>query len=252
MSDLGIETDLGGQVAVVIGGTTGIGRAIAEALADSGAEVVPTSRTESSVREAARAVGTDLVCPTDVTSREDVRTLFERTVEEVGAINVLVNSAGVVQEATPAGELADETWELVIDTNLYGVFLASQLVPEYMVDDGPRSVLNVGSMNGEKAVKGLSAYVSSKFGVKGLTETLALEYAPEIRVNAVAPGYVKTRQNEEALEDEEVKAAIERRTPLARYADMDEVAATSLFLCSPGAGYVTGETLVVDGGFSVK
>ena len=252
MSDLGIDTNLDGQVAVVVGGTTGIGRAIAEALDASGADVVPTSRTESSVEEAAAAVDCDLVCPTDVTEREDVRTLFERTVDEVGEINVLVNSAGVVQEQKPVSELSDDEWHLTLDTNLYGVFVASQLVPEYMAD-GPRSILNVGSMNGEKAVKGLAAYVASKFGVKGLTQTLALEYAAEdIRVNAVAPGYVKTRQNEAALENEDVKAAIERRTPMARYADMDEVAATSLFLCSPGAGFVTGETLVVDGGFSVK
>lgn len=253
MSDVGISADLDGRIAVVVGGTTGIGRAIAETLAESGADVVPTSRTESSVEEAAEAVGTDLVCPTDVTDRAAVRELFERTVEAVGPIDVLVNSAGVVQEAKPVRDIADDEWDLVLDTNLYGVFLASQLVPEYMAEDGDRSILNVGSMNGEQPIRGLTAYVASKFGVKGLTQNFALEYAGEgIRVNAIAPGYVKTRQNEAALEDPDTREAIHRRTPLSRYATLEEVAASALFMVSPGAAFVTGETLVVDGGFSKK
>jgi NAD(P)-dependent dehydrogenase (short-subunit alcohol dehydrogenase family) len=253
VTDLGISPEFDGQVAVVVGGTSGIGRAIAEALAESGADVVPTSRTESSVEDAAEAVGCDLVCPTDVTDREDVRTLFERTVEAVGEIDILVNSAGVVQESKPVGEITDDEWELIVETNLYGVFVGSQLAPQYMADDGSRSILNIGSMNGERAVKGLTAYVATKFGVKGLTENFALEYASDdIRVNALAPGYVKTRQNAEALEDPDTKKAIHRQTPLSRYATLEEVAATALFMLSPAAAFVTGETLVVDGGFTKK
>jgi NAD(P)-dependent dehydrogenase (short-subunit alcohol dehydrogenase family) len=251
--DVGISADLSGQVAVVVGGTTGIGRAIAEALHESGADVVPTSRTESSVEDATDAVDCDLVCPTDVTDRESVRELFERTAEEVGPINVLVNSAGVIQESKPVSELTDDEWSLIQETNLYGVFVGSQLVPEYMAEDGNRAILNVSSMNGDQAVKGLTAYVASKFGVKGLTQNFALEYADQdIRVNAIGPGYVKTRQNEEALENESVKQAIEGRTPLSRYAELDEVAASALFMVSPGATFITGETLLVDGGFSLK
>jgi NAD(P)-dependent dehydrogenase (short-subunit alcohol dehydrogenase family) len=253
VTNVGIAADLEGRVAVVIGGTTGIGRAIAEALAGAGADVVPTSRTEASVEDAAGAVGTDLICPTDVTERAEVRTLFERTVEELGEIDILVNSAGVIQEAKPVDEISDDEWELVLDTNLYGVFLASQLVPEYMPDEGDRSILNVGSMNGDQPVKGLSAYVASKFGVKGITQNFALEYAPDdIRVNALAPGYVKTRQNEDALEDPDTQAAIHGRTPLSRYASLDEVAGSALFMVSPAAGFITGETLVIDGGFSKR
>lgn len=253
MTDLGISAALDGRVAVVIGGTTGIGRAIAEALADAGADVVPTSRTESTVRETADAVGCDLICTTDVTEREDVRQLFDRTVAEVGEIDVLVNSAGVVQEAKPVGKITDEEWELIVQTNLYGVFVASQVVPEYMSDGDDRTILNIGSMNGERAVQGLAAYVGTKFGVRGLTENFALEYADDgIRVNALAPGYVKTRQNEDALEDPDTREAIHRQTPLSRYATLEEVAASALYLVSPAAAFVTGETLLVDGGFTKK
>jgi len=253
MTDYGVSVDLSGQVAVVVGGTTGIGREIAEALAANGADVVPTSRTESSVRDAAEAVGCDLVCPTDVTDRSSVRDLFERTVEEVGEIDVLVNSAGVVQDAKPVSEITDEEWELAIGTNLYGVFVASQLVPEYMSEDGARSILNIGSMNGQQPIPGLTAYVATKFGVNGLTQNFALEYADEeIRVNALAPGYVKTRQNRDALEDPDTREAIHRRTPLSRYATLEEIAGTALFMVSPAAGFTTGETLLIDGGFTMK
>jgi NAD(P)-dependent dehydrogenase (short-subunit alcohol dehydrogenase family) len=251
--DISLSVDLEGQVAAVIGGTTGIGRAIAEALAEAGADVVPTSRTESSVREAAEAVDCDVVCPVDVTERGDVETFFERVTAEVGPINVLVNSAGVVQEAQPVEELSDEEWELIIETNLYGVFVGSQVVPEYMPEEGNRTILNVGSMNGEQPIQGLTAYVASKFGVKGLTQNFALDYADQdIRVNAIAPGYVITRQNEEALNDPDTRAAIHGRTPLSRYATLEEVAASALFMISPAAGYITGETLLLDGGFSLK
>ena len=253
MTEYGITADLEDRVAVVIGGTTGIGRAIAEAIADAGADVVPTSRTESSVEDAATAVGTDLVCPTDVTERDDVRHLFERTVDEFGAIDILVNSAGIVQEGKRVGEIGDDEWEAIVDTNLYGVFVASQLVPDYMSAGGDRSILNVGSMNGVRPLHGMTAYVASKFGVTGLTQNFAIEYASRnIRVNAIAPGYVKTRQNADALEDPETREGIHGRTPLSRYARLEELAGSALYMVSPAAGFVTGETLVIDGGFTIR
>lgn len=253
LGDVGIDVDLDGHVAVVTGGTSGIGRAIAEALADAGADVVPASRTEASVEEAAAAVGCDLVCPTDVTDRAAVRTLFERTNEVVGPIDILVNSAGIVQEGKRVGEISDEEWQAIVDTNLYGVFVASQLVPEYMSDASNRSILNVGSMNGVRPLHGMTAYVASKFGVHGLTQNFAIEYAREdVRVNAIAPGYVKTRHNEDALEDPEMREAIHGRTPLSRYATLEELAGSALYMVSPAAGFVTGETLVIDGGYTIR
>jgi NAD(P)-dependent dehydrogenase (short-subunit alcohol dehydrogenase family) len=253
MSEYGITADLEDRVAVVIGGTAGIGREIAEALAQASADVVPTSRTESSVEDAAAAVGSDLVCPTDVTERGDVRHLFERTVDELGAIDVLVNSAGIVQEGKRVGEIDDEEWAAIVDTNLYGVFVASQLVPDYMSDRSDRSILNVGSMNGVRPLHGMTAYVASKFGVTGLTQNFAIEYASrDIRVNAIAPGYVKTRQNADALEASDTREAIHGRTPLSRYATLEELAGSALYMVSPAAGFVTGETLVIDGGYTIR
>lgn len=249
---MALETGLDGQVAVVVGGTSGIGRAIAARLHEEGATVVPTSRSEERVAAACESVDCDLLQPTDVTSRPAVRTLFERVHDEVGPPNVLVNSAGVVQEAKPVERIEDDEWDRIVETNLYGVFLAAQLFPEFAADEGERSILNVGSMNGEAPVSGLTAYGASKFGVKGLTQYLALEYAPEVRVNAVAPGYVKTRQNEEALDDPDTREAIHRRTPLSRHADAGEIADAAAYLASPLAGFVTGETLVIDGGFTLR
>lgn len=249
---MALETGLDDQVAVVVGGTRGIGRAIAERFHEEGAEVVPASRSEENVRDACEAVDCDLVQPTDVTERDQVTALFERVHDEVGPVNVLVNCAGVIQEALPVEDIDDDYWNLIVDTNLYGTFLASQLFPDYMASEGNRAILNIGSMNGEGPMKGLSAYGATKFGVKGLTQYLAIEYAPDARVNALAPGYVKTRQNEEALSDPDTKAAIQGRTPLSRYATLEEVADAAAYLASPLAGFVTGETLVVDGGFMLR
>lgn len=246
-----MKTGLDGQTAVVIGGTTGIGRAIAEALAEEGVNVVPTSRTEAKVRDAAEAVECDIVRPIDVTERDQVTELFERVTAEIGGIDVLVNSAGVLQDVKPTAEITDREWDDIIETNLYGVFLASQLIPAYM-GEGHKAILNISSVNGDIPVPQLSVYGASKFGVKGLTKNLALEYGEQgIRVNAIAPGYVKTRQNREALEADDLREVLHDRTPLSRYAKLDEVADAAVFLSSPAASFITGETLLIDGGLSL-
>lgn len=253
MTDVGISADLHNQTAVIFGGTQGIGRAIAETLHNAGADVVPTSRTETSVRDAAESVDCDLVHPADVTDREDVRSLLERTVDQIGPINILINSAGVVQDAKPVADIGDDDWNVVLDTNLYGVFLTSQLIPEYMPDEGNRNIVNVSSMSSKQPIKGMTAYTASKFGVTGLTQNFALDYADRnIRVNAIAPGYVRTSQTEDVLDDPDTRDAIHRRTPLSRYADVEDIAASALFLASPAASFVTGEILLVDGGFTLK
>ncbi|MHB9287922.1 SDR family NAD(P)-dependent oxidoreductase [Halobacteriales archaeon Cl-PHB] len=243
--------DLSGRTAVVTGGTHGIGRAIAEALDEQGATVVPTSRTTESVEDAAAAVDTDLVCPTDVSSRSDVEGLFEAVAERYGGVDILVNSAGLFQHEMPPEEIDDEEWNRVVDVNLYGTFLTCQTVPQYMTGEDS-AIVNVSSMAAERPLRGVTAYVATKAGINGMTRSLAVEYADQgIRVNAISPGYVKTRQNAEALETDSLREAIYRKTPLERYGDLEEVATSAVYLASPAAGFITGETLRIDGGFTI-
>jgi len=245
------DSELRGETAIVIGGTSGIGRAIAERLTDAGVDVVPTSRTEADVAATADALGCDLVYPTDTTNREQVTRLFERVSNQYGEINILINSAGIFFDERPPSEITDTEWQKITMTNLYGVFLSSQISHSYL-REGRGVIIHIGSIAGHIPLYGQSAYVATKFGVSGLTKSFAAEYAADgIRVNAVDPGYVKTPQNADALKDEEIKERIEARTPLGRYVTPDEVAATTKFLCSPDASMITGETVLVDGGLSL-
>lgn len=243
---------MSGQVAVVTGGTSGIGRSISEELAAAGADVVPVSRTEELVEETVEAVDGDLVLPTDVSRRAEVEAMLEAVADHYGKINVLVNCAGIFQDEKHPTDVTDEDWEAIIGINLYGAFVAAQTVPQYMPDDENASIVNVGSMVSETPLKGVSVYVTAKGGMQSMTRSLAVEYGEDdIRVNIIEPGYVKTRQNREALESEGLKESIMWHTPMKRYGTTEEMANAAVFLASPAAGFITGETLRIDGGFSV-
>lgn len=246
--------DCSGTVAVVTGASRGIGRATALALAEAGADVVPAARSaddlETAVDEIERRGGESLVQPTDVTSEDEVRGLFERVDEELGPPDVLVNNAGInPEDALGKPEaVAMEGYDRTLDVNLRGAFLCAKVAGEGSVE----SVVNVASVGGLVGLPRQHPYVASKHGLVGLTKSMALDWAPEVRVNAVAPGYVATELTKEAMENEGLRESLLSRTPLERFADPEEIAAPVVFLASEAASYVTGACLGVDGGWTAQ
>lgn len=250
--------DLSGDVAVVTGGTRGIGRAIAETLAAAGAAVVPTSRTESDVDDSVeriRELGSEsLAVTTDVTDSESVSTLFERTASELGGVDVVVNNAGInpISAMGSPEEVDPEEFQSAVDVNLQGAFTCTHEAGEYLLNSGGGSVINTASISGLVGTKRQHAYVASKHGLVGLTKSAALDWAPEVRVNAVAPGYVSTELTETIEQNEDLHESILADIPTNRFADPQEIANATLFLASDMASYVTGECLAVDGGWTTK
>jgi NAD(P)-dependent dehydrogenase (short-subunit alcohol dehydrogenase family) len=249
---------LDGRVAVVTGGTRGIGLAVTAGLAKAGADVVPASRTEGDVDRAVDLVegyGRDAVAVTaDVTDDADVRRLFERTVAELGGVDVLVNNAGVnPADALGLPEAVDpEAVDDTLDVNLRGAFRCVRAAADHLRSSPNGAVVNVASVGGVVGLPRQHPYVASKHGMVGITRSMALDWAPEVRVNALAPGYVVTELTAELRDDDRLYESILRRTPLERMADPEEIAAPAVFLASDAASFVTGECLAVDGGWTAR
>lgn len=240
-----------GKRAVVIGGTSGIGRSIALGFAADGAEaVVPTSRTESRVDRAASEVrehgaeALELTC--DVSDRASLAALADEVVEALGGVDVLVNSPSAIARKS-IRDVSEEEWQHVLDVQLDGVFRAIQVFAERM-DGG--SVVNIASMASVLAMPELSAYTAAKGGIEALTRAAAKDLAPEIRVNAIRPGYFITEQTKEAYaEGTERYQAVTGRSMIPRFGDPSELSGAAIYLASDAASYTTGEVLTVDGGF---
>ncbi len=236
---------LAGKLALVTGGSRGIGRAIAVELARAGAQVVVGYRSGASEAEAVAAEIGGRALQADVSDPEQAAHL----VEEAGELDILVNNAGLTRDGLIA-RMPDEDWRVVIDTNLGGVFHTCRAAARGMMRRRGGAVVNLTSVVGIHGNPGQTNYAASKAGIIGFTKALARELAPRgVRVNAIAPGYIQTALTE--VLPEEAKSAILGSTPLGRMGQPEDVAAAVRFLCSDEASFVTGEVLLVDGGLGM-
>lgn len=244
------------QVALVTGAGSGIGRAIALALAEAGAHVVTTELPEQLARavlvsDQIRGMGRrSLALPLDVTDVPSIGPFVATVQRELGRLDLLVNNAGV-QVARPALDVSEDDWDRVLDVNLRGVFFCAQAAGRVMVAQRHGRIINVASQNGVVGYFNRAAYCAAKAGVVNLTRVLAIEWAPyNVLVNAVAPTFVRTPMGERTLSDPAVRDDILRRIPLGRVAEPEDVVGAVVYLGSPAAAMVTGHTLLVDGGWT--
>jgi NAD(P)-dependent dehydrogenase (short-subunit alcohol dehydrogenase family) len=244
--------DLAGRVAVVVGGTSGIGRALAVGLAEAGADVVGTGRRAALCDEVAREIEAlgrrTLRQPCDVADRASLEALRDATLAAFGHVDVLVSCAGKTKR-TPTLDVSDAEWNDILATNLTGTLRACQVFAPPMLARGYGRIVNIGSLSTFVALYEVAAYAASKAAVASLTKSLALEWGPRgVCVNAIAPGVFRTDINRALLDGTERGREFLLRTPLKRFGQVDELVGAAVFLSSESASFVNGEILVVDGG----
>jgi NAD(P)-dependent dehydrogenase (short-subunit alcohol dehydrogenase family) len=245
--------DLSGKSAVVIGGTSGIGRALALGVAEAGADVVPTSRRSELVEQVAsdvEAIGRrSLRYVSDVQDRSSLERVLARTIEAFGKVDILINCAGRTKRA-PTLDFTEDDWNTILETNLTGTLRAAQVFGGHMLKRGYGRIIHIASIASFIALYEVAAYAASKAAVASLTKSLALEWGPlGVCVNAIAPGVFPTELNRGLLEGTERGREFLTRIPLKRFGNVSELCGAAVFLASDAASYVNGEVLVVDGGF---
>jgi NAD(P)-dependent dehydrogenase (short-subunit alcohol dehydrogenase family) len=245
--------DLSGRVAVVVGGTSGIGRAIALGFAEAGADVVVSGRRAELIDTVAKEIEAkgrrSVRQPADVADRASLETLRDRVVAELGKVDILVNSAGTTKRR-PTLEVPEAEWNMIMETNLMGTLRACQVFGPHMIERGYGRIINIASLSSFVALYEVAAYAASKAAVASLTKSLAIEWSSKgVTVNAIAPGVFKTDLNTALLEGTDRGREFLLRTPMKRFGKVEELAGAAVFLASDAASFVNGEILAVDGGF---
>jgi len=244
---------LKGKVAVVTGGTSGIGRALSLGLADAGADVIASARRQQQVDDTAKEIEArgrqTYRLASDVGDRESLEKLLAGALERFGKVDILVNCAGIIKR-TPTLDLPEADWTNILNVNLTGTLRACQVFGRHMLERGSGRIINIASLNSFVALSEVAAYAASKAGVASLTRSLAVEWSKKgVTVNAVAPGVFRTDLNAQLLDSTPRGQELLMRTPMGRFGKTEELVGAVVYLASDSASFVTGQILVVDGGF---
>jgi gluconate 5-dehydrogenase len=248
--------DLTGKTALITGSSQGIGLALARGLAEHGATVILNGRDETKLNAALKQLVDDgftaHAVAFDATEPASVAAGIDRVEAEIGAIDILINNAGM-QHRSPLEDFPIDKWQQLLTTNISSVFYVGQAVARHMIARGHGKIINIASVQSELARPGIAPYTATKGAVKNLTKGMSTDWAKHgLQVNAIAPGYFKTPLNQALVDNPEFSAWLEKRTPAARWGNVDELVGAAVFLSGKGSSFVNGHTLYVDGGITIS